>query len=72
MYNSNTDLLGLILDVEVFFSEGHCSGALCQAFGRVSKMMGTCLDNDLLHNLFAIIPRLCDKAENADGEWRNG
>ena len=29
MYNSNTDLLGLILDVEVFFSLGHCSGALC-------------------------------------------
>ena len=31
MYNSNTDLLGLILDVEVFFSLGHCSGALCKA-----------------------------------------
>ena len=29
MYNSNTDSLGLILDVEVFFSLGHCSGALC-------------------------------------------
>ena len=28
MYNSNTDSLGLILDVEVFFSLGHCSGAL--------------------------------------------
>ena len=25
MYNSNTDLLGLILDVEVLFSLGHCS-----------------------------------------------
>ena len=30
MYNNNTDLLGLILGVEVFFSEGHCSGALCR------------------------------------------
>ena len=29
MYNSNTDSLGWILDVEVFFSIGHCSGALC-------------------------------------------
>ena len=29
MYNSNTDSLGLILGVEVFFSLGHCSGALC-------------------------------------------
>ena len=29
MYNSNTDLLKLILGVEVFFSLGHCSGALC-------------------------------------------
>ena len=29
MYNSNTDSLGLILGVEVFFSIGHCSGALC-------------------------------------------
>ena len=29
MYNSNTDSLGLILDVEVIFSLGHCSGALC-------------------------------------------
>ena len=28
MYNSNTDSLGLILDVDVFFSLGHCSGAL--------------------------------------------
>ena len=28
MYNSNTDSLGLILGVEVFFSIGHCSGAL--------------------------------------------
>ena len=28
MYNSNTDSLGLILDVEFFFSLGHCSGAL--------------------------------------------
>ena len=28
MYNCNTDSLGLILGVEVFFSEGHCSGAL--------------------------------------------
>ena len=33
MYNSNTDLLGLILDVEVFFSLGHCSGALCPDMG---------------------------------------
>ena len=32
MYNSNTDSLGLILDVEVFFSLGHCSGALCNRF----------------------------------------
>ena len=32
MYNCNTDSLGLILGVEVFFSEGHCSGALCVAF----------------------------------------
>ena len=30
MYNSNTDSLGLILGVEVFFSLGHCSGALCK------------------------------------------
>ena len=30
MYNCNTDSLGLILGVEVFFSEGHCSGALCR------------------------------------------
>ena len=29
LYNSNTDSFGLILGVEVFFSEGHCSGALC-------------------------------------------
>ena len=29
MYNCNTDLLGLILGEEVFFSDGHCSGALC-------------------------------------------
>ena len=29
MYNCNTDSLGLILVVEVFFSLGHCSGALC-------------------------------------------
>ena len=28
MYNCNTDSLGLILGVEVFFSGGHCSGAL--------------------------------------------
>ena len=28
------DSLGLILGVEVFFSEGHCSGALCAAFRR--------------------------------------
>ena len=28
MYNYNTDSLGLILGVEVFFSGGHCSGAL--------------------------------------------
>ena len=32
MYNSNTDSLRLILDVEVFFSLGHCSGALCNPF----------------------------------------
>ena len=32
MYNSNTDSLGLILGVEVFFSLGHCSGALCAGF----------------------------------------
>ena len=31
MYNSNTDSLGLILGVEVFFSIGHCSGALWYA-----------------------------------------
>ena len=43
MYNSNTDSLGLILDVEVFFSLGHCSGALCvfksmdQGQGKVSQ-----------------------------------
>ena len=36
MYNSNTDSLGLILGVEVFFSLGQCSGALC-------------LTNDKLH-----------------------
>ena len=29
MYNSNTESNSLILGVEVFFSEGHCSGALC-------------------------------------------
>ena len=29
MYNSNTESLGLILGVEVFFSLGHCLGALC-------------------------------------------
>ena len=34
MYNSNTDSLGLILGVEVFFSLGHCSGALC---GRITE-----------------------------------
>ena len=32
MYNSNTNSLGLILGVEVFFSEGHCSGALWNLF----------------------------------------
>ena len=32
MYNYNTDSLGLILGVEVFFSGGHCSGALCSVF----------------------------------------
>ena len=32
MYNCNTDSLGLILGVEVFFSEGHCSGALWLPF----------------------------------------
>ena len=32
MYNSNTDSLGLILGVEVFFSIGHCSGALWSVF----------------------------------------
>ena len=34
MYNCNTDSLGLILGVgvEVFCSEGHCSGALCHIF----------------------------------------
>ena len=32
MYNCNTDSLGLIWGVEVFFSEGHCSGALCIVF----------------------------------------
>ena len=35
MYNSNTDLLGLILDVEVFFSIGHCSGALCTVYAEM-------------------------------------
>ena len=36
MYNCNTDSLGLILGVEVFFSEGHCSGALWSHFGSQS------------------------------------
>ena len=31
MYNSNTDSLELILGEEVFFSLGHCSGALWKA-----------------------------------------
>ena len=35
MYNSNTDSLGLILGVEVFFSIGHCSGALCTAYDKL-------------------------------------
>ena len=34
MYNSNTDSLELILGVEVFFSLGHCSGALCGDSGE--------------------------------------
>ena len=34
MYNSNTDSLGLIMGVEVFFSLGHCSGALCQVLRK--------------------------------------
>ena len=38
MYNSNTDSLGLILGVEVFFSLGHCSGALCKISTKVCKM----------------------------------
>ena len=37
MYNCNTDSLGLILVVEVFFSEGHCSGALCAHCGFNEK-----------------------------------
>ena len=36
MYNSNTDSLELILGVEVFFSLGHCSGALCIIIMRLS------------------------------------
>ena len=36
MYNSNTNSLGLISGVEVFFSIGQCSGALCAAFLRKS------------------------------------
>ena len=36
MYNSNTDSLGLILGVEVFFSIGHCSGALCIRAGQIA------------------------------------
>ena len=41
MYNSNTDSLGLILGVEFFFSEGHCSGALCNNnSGYIAQMTG--------------------------------
>ena len=47
MYNSNTDLLKLILGVEVFFSLGHCSGALCvyNVWGIIYKLR----DHNLWH-----------------------
>ena len=40
MYNSNTDSLGLILGVEVFFYIGHCSGALWGAFNQEKALVG--------------------------------
>ena len=44
MYNSNTDSLGLILGVEVFFSIGHCSGALWHTFVDLFHCIGGILE----------------------------
>ena len=43
MYNSNTDSLGLILGVEVFFSLGHCSGALCILSNTIKETICVCV-----------------------------
>ena len=50
MYNCNTDSLGLILRVEVFFSEGHCSGALCHTlFPFLSQRRHSDVENVLFN-----------------------
>ena len=53
MYNSNTDSLGLILDVEVFFSLGHCSGALCpnhmHSWKKLSILLAQKIIGELAH-----------------------
>ena len=50
MYNSNTDSLGLILDVEVFFSLGHCSGALCMPLCPELHWWGQCRSSTVQHS----------------------
>ena len=55
MYNCNTDSLGLILGVEVFFSEGHCSGALCTALSTLSLNLG--------RNSISIVAIVCNVRE---------
>ena len=52
MYNSNTDSLGLILGVEVFFSIGHCSGALWDTLsqsGPITNIVSQWQHNIQLH-----------------------
>ena len=53
MYNSNTDLLGLILGEEVFFSLGHCSGALCpnhmHSWKKLSILLAQKIIGELAH-----------------------
>ena len=73
MYNSNTDLLELILGVEVFFSLGHCSGALWGGHSRLNitpthpssrQIIGI-----MIFNLHKATITACDQVTSYSSSW---
>ena len=66
MYNSNTESLGLILGVELFFSLGHCSGALCNTLLKnILKLLFVVVDNRQKSGIeTAVVHTICLEAVN--------